>query len=101
MFFQTRFKKHTPLRLNLKVKTTRLKSTQIKNVCKFYNRFSTGPPDPPLDIKVDEVTETTSFVSWSPGPDNHSPVFAYNIQIRSPFSLGWQAAKTGVQELIV
>uniref|UniRef100_A0A8C2JBN5 Contactin 3a, tandem duplicate 1 n=1 Tax=Cyprinus carpio TaxID=7962 RepID=A0A8C2JBN5_CYPCA len=53
-----------------------------------------GPPDPPLDIKVDEVTETTSFVSWSPGPDNHSPVFAYNIQIRSPFSLGWQAAKT-------
>uniref|UniRef100_A0A671LI59 Contactin-4-like n=1 Tax=Sinocyclocheilus anshuiensis TaxID=1608454 RepID=A0A671LI59_9TELE len=53
-----------------------------------------GPPEPPLDIKVDEVAETTSFVSWSPGPDNHSPVFAYNIQIRSPFSLGWQAAKT-------
>jgi len=61
----------------------------------------TGPPDPPLDIKVDEVTETTSFMSWSPGPDNRSPVFAYNIQIRSPFSLGWQAAKTGVQELFV
>ncbi len=64
-------------------------------MCKFYNNLSTGPPDPPLDIKVDEVTATTSFVSWSPGPDNHSPVFAYNIQIRSPFSLGWQAAKTG------
>ncbi|XP_050953393.1 contactin-3 [Labeo rohita] len=58
-----------------------------------------GPPDPPLDIKVDEVTETTSFVSWSPGPDNHSPVFAYNIQIRSPFSLGWQAAKTVPESL--
>lgn len=58
-----------------------------------------GPPDPPLDIRVDEVTETTSFVSWSPGPDNHSPVFAYNIQIRSPFSLGWQAAKTVPESL--
>nr|XP_055043478.1 contactin-4 isoform X1 [Misgurnus anguillicaudatus] len=53
-----------------------------------------GPPGPPLDIRVDEITETTSVVSWHPGPDNHSPVFAYNIQIRSPFSLGWQAAKT-------
>uniref|UniRef100_A0A671TDE3 Contactin-4-like n=1 Tax=Sinocyclocheilus anshuiensis TaxID=1608454 RepID=A0A671TDE3_9TELE len=58
-----------------------------------------GPPDPPLDIKVDEVTETTSFVSWSPGPDNHSPLFAYNIQIRSPFSLGWQAVKTVPESL--
>ncbi|KAG1962074.1 contactin-4 isoform X1 [Pimephales promelas] len=58
-----------------------------------------GPPDPPLDIKVDEVTETTSFMSWSPGPDNRSPVFAYNIQIRSPFSLGWQAAKTVPESL--
>uniref|UniRef100_A0A672Q641 Contactin-4-like n=1 Tax=Sinocyclocheilus grahami TaxID=75366 RepID=A0A672Q641_SINGR len=58
-----------------------------------------GPPNPPLDIKVDEVTETTSFVSWSPGPDNHSPLFAYNIQIRSPFSLGWQAAKTVPESL--
>uniref|UniRef100_A0A673NAJ7 Contactin-3-like n=1 Tax=Sinocyclocheilus rhinocerous TaxID=307959 RepID=A0A673NAJ7_9TELE len=58
-----------------------------------------GPPDPPLDIKVDEVTETTSFVSWSPGPDNHSPLFAYYIQIRSPFSLGWQAAKTVPESL--
>ncbi|XP_056305395.1 contactin-4 [Danio aesculapii] len=58
-----------------------------------------GPPDPPLDIRVDEVTETSSFVSWSPGPDNHSPVFAYNIQIRSPFSLGWQAAKTVPESL--
>lgn len=64
----------------------------------LHNCFLTGPPGPPLDIRVDEITETTSFVSWRPGPDNHSPVFAYNIQTRSPFSLGWQAAKTGVQE---
>ncbi|XP_076840521.1 contactin-3 isoform X3 [Brachyhypopomus gauderio] len=53
-----------------------------------------GPPGPPVDILVDHVTETTAFVSWSPGPDNHSPISSYAIQARTPFSLGWQAVKT-------
>ncbi|XP_026873742.2 LOW QUALITY PROTEIN: contactin-3 [Electrophorus electricus] len=53
-----------------------------------------GPPGPPLDIRVDQVTETTAFVSWNPGTDNHSPISTYAIQARTPFSLGWQAVKT-------
>ncbi|KAI4881925.1 hypothetical protein NFI96_021095 [Prochilodus magdalenae] len=53
-----------------------------------------GAPGPPLDIQVDHVTESTAFVSWSPGPDNHSPISNYAVQARTPFSLGWQAVQT-------
>uniref|UniRef100_W5K543 Contactin 3a, tandem duplicate 1 n=1 Tax=Astyanax mexicanus TaxID=7994 RepID=W5K543_ASTMX len=53
-----------------------------------------GAPGPPLDIQVDHITETTAFVSWSPGPDNHSPISNYAVQARTPFSLGWQAVRT-------
>uniref|UniRef100_A0A452IKK3 Contactin-5 n=1 Tax=Gopherus agassizii TaxID=38772 RepID=A0A452IKK3_9SAUR len=41
-----------------------------------------------------EITETTATLSWSPGADNHSPISTYNLQARSPFSLGWQTVKT-------
>uniref|UniRef100_A0A4W4F1R6 Contactin 3a, tandem duplicate 1 n=1 Tax=Electrophorus electricus TaxID=8005 RepID=A0A4W4F1R6_ELEEL len=41
-----------------------------------------------------KITETTAFVSWNPGTDNHSPISTYAIQARTPFSLGWQAVKT-------
>ncbi|XP_030623670.1 contactin-4 [Chanos chanos] len=53
-----------------------------------------GPPGPPLDIEVSDITETTCVVSWHPGPHNHSPILTYSVQGRSPFSLGWQAVKT-------
>ncbi|XP_026068965.1 contactin-4 isoform X1 [Carassius auratus] len=53
-----------------------------------------GPPGPPTSIHVDEVTDTTATLSWRPGPDNHSPITAYTIQARTPFSLGWQAVST-------
>ncbi|TRZ04084.1 hypothetical protein DNTS_016588 [Danionella cerebrum] len=58
-----------------------------------------SPPDPPVDIRVSEVTETTSFVSWSPGADNYSPVLSYNIQIRMPETLGGKQLSTRVVEL--
>jgi len=44
---------------------------------------------------VEEITDTTATLSWSPGADNHSPISLYNLQARSPFSLGWQTVKTG------
>ncbi|KAL7864590.1 hypothetical protein AOLI_G00160100 [Acnodon oligacanthus] len=53
-----------------------------------------GAPGPPLDIQLDHVSESTAFVSWSPGPDNHSPISKYAVQARTPFSLGWQAVQT-------
>lgn len=54
-----------------------------------------GPPGPPTSIQVEEITDTTASLSWRPGPDNHSPITAYTIQARTPFSLGWQAVTTG------
>ncbi|XP_075273942.1 contactin-5 isoform X3 [Opisthocomus hoazin] len=53
-----------------------------------------GPPGPPGVVIVEEITDTTATLSWSPGADNHSPISLYNLQARSPFSLGWQTVKT-------
>lgn len=60
-----------------------------------YVCLNSGPPGPPVDCQVSEVTETTASLSWGPGLDNHSPIQSYAIQARSPFSLGWQAMTTG------
>uniref|UniRef100_A0A8C6S4A8 Contactin-5 n=1 Tax=Neogobius melanostomus TaxID=47308 RepID=A0A8C6S4A8_9GOBI len=53
-----------------------------------------GPPGPPGVVIVEEITDTTATLSWTRGLDNHSPINTYNIQARSPFSLGWQTVKT-------
>ncbi|KAM6447254.1 contactin-5 isoform 2-T3 [Liasis olivaceus] len=53
-----------------------------------------GPPGPPGVVIVEEITEITATLSWTPGADNHSPITSYNLQARSPFSLGWQTVKT-------
>lgn len=56
---------------------------------------SIGSPGPPENVKVDEITDTTAQLSWKEGTDNHSPVIAYSVQARTPFSVGWQTATTG------
>ncbi|XP_063071338.1 contactin-4 [Engraulis encrasicolus] len=53
-----------------------------------------GPPGPPTSVTVEEISASTASLSWRPGPDNHSPITAYTIQARTPFSLGWQAVTT-------
>ncbi|XP_029458249.1 contactin-5 isoform X2 [Rhinatrema bivittatum] len=58
-----------------------------------------GPPGSPGVVIVEEITKSTATLSWSPGADNHSPITSYNLQARSPFSLGWQTVKT-VPEII-
>ncbi|XP_072541022.1 contactin-4 [Salminus brasiliensis] len=58
-----------------------------------------GPPGPPTSIHVEELSDTTATLSWKPGPDNHSPITAYTIQARTPFSLGWQAVTTVPEEV--
>ncbi|XP_032708623.1 contactin-5 isoform X1 [Lontra canadensis] len=58
-----------------------------------------GPPGPPGIVIVEEITESTATLSWSPAADNHSPISSYNLQARSPFSLGWQTVKT-IPEII-
>uniref|UniRef100_A0A8C0FG53 Contactin 6 n=1 Tax=Bubo bubo TaxID=30461 RepID=A0A8C0FG53_BUBBB len=58
-----------------------------------------GPPGPPEDVKVEHISSTTAVLSWKSGIDNNSPVQIYNIQTRTPFSVGWQAVAT-VPEVI-
>ncbi|XP_032841656.1 contactin-6 isoform X5 [Tyto alba] len=58
-----------------------------------------GPPGPPEDVKVEHISSTTAVLSWKSGIDNNSPVQIYSIQMRTPFSVGWQAVAT-VPEVI-
>ena len=55
-----------------------------------------GPPGPPDKVTVEEITDSTAQLSWSPGRDNGSPITGYSIQARTPFTVGWQAADTGM-----
>ncbi len=55
-----------------------------------------GPPGAPVGVLVEDFTDRTAQLSWGPGPDNHSPVTLYIVQARTPFSIGWQAVKTGI-----
>uniref|UniRef100_G3NVE9 Contactin 3a, tandem duplicate 2 n=1 Tax=Gasterosteus aculeatus aculeatus TaxID=481459 RepID=G3NVE9_GASAC len=58
-----------------------------------------GPPSPPESVTVEEVTDSTAQLAWSPGRDNGSPITHYLIQTRTPFTVGWQRVNT-VPELI-
>lgn len=56
-----------------------------------------GPPSPPESVTVEEVTDSTAQLAWSPGRDNGSPIASYVIQTRTPFTVGWQRVNTGRQ----
>ncbi|XP_059925325.1 contactin-4-like isoform X4 [Gadus macrocephalus] len=68
--------------------------TKVDSISIAADLVVRGPPGPPNGIHVSEVSETTVSLSWRPGSDNHSPITAYTIQARTPFSLGWQAVTT-------
>uniref|UniRef100_A0A3B3B535 Contactin 4 n=1 Tax=Oryzias melastigma TaxID=30732 RepID=A0A3B3B535_ORYME len=68
--------------------------TKVDSISIALDLVVRGPPAPPTHIHVEEITDTTASLSWRPGPDNHSPITAYTIQARTPFSLGWQAVTT-------
>ncbi|XP_064161414.1 contactin-3 isoform X1 [Anguilla rostrata] len=53
-----------------------------------------GPPSAPDSVAVEEITDSTAQLSWSPGRDNGSPITGYIIQARTPFTVGWQAVDT-------
>ncbi|XP_030231637.1 contactin-3 [Gadus morhua] len=53
-----------------------------------------GPPGPPDKVSVEEITDSTAQLSWSPGRDNGSPITGYILQARTAFTVGWQAVDT-------
>ncbi|XP_030220494.1 contactin-4 [Gadus morhua] len=68
--------------------------TKVDSVSIATDVVVRGPPGPPVELQVKEVTEATAALSWGPGPDHHSPVMGFSVQARSTFSLGWQAVTT-------
>lgn len=58
--------------------------------------IDSGPPGPPDKVAVEEITDSTAQLSWTPGRDNGSPITGYIIQARTPFTVGWQAVDTGI-----
>lgn len=58
-----------------------------------------GPPSPPDSVTVEEVTDSTAQLAWSPGRDNGSPITNYLIQTTTLFTVGWQRVNTGTQHL--
>uniref|UniRef100_A0A674NSP0 Contactin 4 n=1 Tax=Takifugu rubripes TaxID=31033 RepID=A0A674NSP0_TAKRU len=68
--------------------------TKVDSISIALDLIVRGPPGPPTSVHVEEIIDTTASLSWRPGPDNHSPITAYTIQARTPFSLGWQAVTT-------
>ncbi|XP_049608920.1 contactin-3 isoform X2 [Syngnathus scovelli] len=58
-----------------------------------------GPPSPPDSVMVEEVTDSTAQLVWTPGRDNGSPLINYIIQTRTLFTVGWQRVNT-VPEII-
>ena len=57
--------------------------------------LESGPPGPPDKVSVEEITDSTAQLSWSPGRDNGSPITGYILQARTAFTVGWQAVDTG------
>ncbi|MCI4375165.1 hypothetical protein PGIGA_G00106130 [Pangasianodon gigas] len=68
--------------------------TAMDSVSAAADLIVIGPPGCPDQVLVGEVTDRTVQLSWSPSPDNHSPITHYIVQARSDFSIGWQAVKT-------
>uniref|UniRef100_A0A096LYG5 Contactin 3b n=1 Tax=Poecilia formosa TaxID=48698 RepID=A0A096LYG5_POEFO len=58
------------------------------------------PPGPPDKVSVEEITDSTAQLSWTPGRDNGSPITGYIVQARTPFTVGWQVIDTAVPEVV-
>ncbi|KAI4888207.1 hypothetical protein NFI96_002796 [Prochilodus magdalenae] len=78
-----------------------LVETPNESVCggTVVSTMMNGPPGPPDAVMVEEITDSTAQLTWSPGRDNGSPITGYIIQARTPFTVGWQAVDT-VPEVI-
>ncbi|XP_032005411.1 contactin-6 isoform X2 [Hylobates moloch] len=68
--------------------------TTLESLSAVADIIVRGPPGPPEDVKVEDISSTTSQLSWRAGPDNNSPIQIFAIQTRTPFSVGWQAVAT-------
>uniref|UniRef100_UPI00358F18AB contactin-2-like n=1 Tax=Myxine glutinosa TaxID=7769 RepID=UPI00358F18AB len=73
--------------------------TIVDNTSATAKLIVRGPPGPPGGVMVENVTATTSTITWSRGSNNHSPITCYNIQVRTPHLADgeWMTVKTDPQ----
>uniref|UniRef100_A0A3P9PX63 Contactin 3b n=1 Tax=Poecilia reticulata TaxID=8081 RepID=A0A3P9PX63_POERE len=68
--------------------------TDVENLSTSAILVVKGPPGPPDKVSVEEITDSTAQLSWTPGRDNGSPITGYIVQARTPFTVGWQTIDT-------
>uniref|UniRef100_UPI003590201E contactin-3-like n=1 Tax=Myxine glutinosa TaxID=7769 RepID=UPI003590201E len=59
-----------------------------------------GPPEPPTDLQIHDVTDATAVLSWVPGHDNHSPITQFLAQARASLFLDWTEQKTDPSPIV-
>ncbi|XP_030072034.1 contactin-1 [Microcaecilia unicolor] len=53
-----------------------------------------GPPGPPGGVRIEDIRDTSSILTWSSGTDNHNPISKYTIQAKNILSEEWRDVKT-------
>ncbi|KAM3832314.1 contactin-1 [Vipera latastei] len=68
--------------------------TIVDNATASADLVVRGPPGPPGGLKVEDIKNTSVFLTWSRGIENHSPISNYTIQSRTFLSEYWKDMKT-------
>ncbi|XP_029636041.1 neuroglian isoform X2 [Octopus sinensis] len=63
-------------------------SNGLDNATKGAELKVKGPPDPPIDVKVDCEPESAT-IAWKEGKDNYSPITHYIIEFKTSFDDAW------------
>uniref|UniRef100_A0A7N4V5R7 Contactin 6 n=1 Tax=Sarcophilus harrisii TaxID=9305 RepID=A0A7N4V5R7_SARHA len=82
------------IQLNHSGKYVCMVETTLDNLSAVADIIVRGPPGPPSNVRIENISSTTSQLCWRPGIDNNSPIQIYTIQTRTPFSVGWLAVST-------
>ncbi|XP_074140168.1 contactin-6 [Sminthopsis crassicaudata] len=82
------------IQLNHSGKYVCMVQTTLDNLSAVADIIVRGPPGPPSNVRIENISSTTSQLCWRPGIDNNSPIQIYTIQTRTPFSIGWLAVST-------
>ncbi|XP_068940175.1 contactin-6 [Petaurus breviceps papuanus] len=82
------------IQLNHSGKYVCMVQTTLDNLSAVADIIVRGPPGPPNNVRIENISSTTSQLCWRPGVDNNSPIQIYTIQTRTPFTVGWLAVST-------
>ncbi|XP_074055149.1 contactin-6-like [Macrotis lagotis] len=82
------------IQLNHSGKYVCMVQTTLDSLSAVADIIVRGPPGPPNNVRIENISSTTTQLCWGPGVDNNSPIQIYTIQTRTPFSVGWLTVST-------